>query len=198
MQSLGKEVQGLREEVATTSKDLLASQRENGRLQLMLDTKAADLVYAKQEYQKNLDVQKQEIERLKVEIASEKTRVNTIHEALITAETKVKIQEGKVNEKEEWIRVLERRVAEKEEIIGELEERLEENSNTSLYQATRKAIEGASTYQDELQTVADEFAQRKEADNRRIMGLEEELDERTRQCENLQYHLDQVVRKHQK
>ena len=198
MQNLAKEVQGLREEVATTSKDLRASQRENGKLQLMLDTKAADLVYAKQEYQTNLDVQKQEIERLKVEVASEKTRVNTIHEALITAETKVKIQEGKVNEKEEWIRVLERRIAEKEEIIGELEERLKDNSNSSLYQATKKAIEGASTYQDELQTVADEFAQRKEADERRIMGLEEELDERTKECENLQYHLDQMVRKHQK
>ena len=198
MQSLGKEVQSLREEVADTSKDLRASQRENGKLQLMLDTKVGELIHAKQDYQKNLDIQKQEIERLKVEVTSEKTRVNTIHEALITAETKLKIQEGRVNEKEEWIRVLERRVAEKEEIIGELQDRLKENSNTSLYEATKKAIEGASTYQDELQTVADEFAQRKEADERRIMGLEEDLEDRTRECETLQYQYDLLSKKHKK
>ena len=52
--ALAAEVQSLRDEVENTRKDLRAAQRENAKLQLMLDTKVSEVNGARQEYQENL------------------------------------------------------------------------------------------------------------------------------------------------
>ena len=161
------QVEAMREEVCESRRALLRSNGEVAKLTLILDSKTAELTKLRKEYGDNMATLQADVARLESCLDKEK------HSAVQ--------QEDLLEAKGQEIDILRGQVAGLETANGRMLTEIEQlkagtEREATLLSATRKAFEGATTYQDELQTIAEDYERKHEANERKIAQLTIELD----------------------
>ena len=162
------QVEAMREEVTESRQALLRSNNEVAKLTFILDAKTAELTTLKKEYNENLAVLRADNLRLENDVTDVK-RASTDYVELLTSR-RIEIEALK-----NQVAGLE---AANEKMGVEVEAlRVDSEKDASLFTATKKALEGATTYQDELQAIAEDFEKKHETSERKIAQLTIELDD---------------------
>ena len=162
------QVEAMRDEVSDSRRALLRSGSEIAKLTLILDAKTAELTALRKEHEDSLNVLQSEKERLEATVAAEKQNAADGMELLRARRLEVESLKSQIAGLE----------AANEKMQVEIETlKMGSEKDASLFTATRKALEGATTYQDELQSIAEDFERKHEANERKIAQLTIELDD---------------------
>ena len=171
MRALCDDVENMRESVAATKKELAKTMTDNTKLEILLDSKTAELKSAHHQYTER-------IKKLEDQIAEERNQNNSAQEALAASDSRV-------TELREELQGTRETAGDLQEQVAELAAKLEESSERTLFTATKRAFAEASSYQQELQEVADSYIKTNEANERKIARLTIELNELHSQYQEL-------------
>ena len=189
LRNLAADVQVLREEVETARKSLIKANHDSAKLTLMLDTKNTELAALKDEYTANIKIMRDEHDRVELELDGEKHRWRLANDELVNTLSKAQVLEEKLKVAEADKVAMQMQIT---VLKNKVQKQAEDGGNSTLFHATKRAFAEASTYQDELQDIADSYKKRNEEDERKILQLTMQLQERGKELEDLQTDYDQL------
>ena len=168
MAAVRKQVESMRTDLAECKMALLFADKDVSRLTLVLDTKVEELEALRKKHEELRESMQKEKESL----------LQLIDEGRDDLEMTNEILKSKKAENEALCKQIEGLEVANERMRAEIEAlKTGSAQEASLFSATKKALEGATTYQDELQAVADEYQRKHEANERKIAQLTIEVDD---------------------